>query len=63
MEKTKPRIGQKGAAREITKMLTELRKRPLPKELFEIAEGYYKRKQQEEKEQKPPVKTKSDLDV
>lgn len=62
MKKEKPRIGQKNGAKELAKELTQLRRKPLPKVLLEIAEESYK-----QKDQKSPLKRsakiKSDLGI
>lgn len=53
MSEQKPKIGKKGAIREIAKQLTELRKKPLSKKIFEIVEENYERNQKNKKVAKP----------
>lgn len=53
MSEQKPKIGKKGAIREIAKQLTELRKKPLSKKVFEIVEENYERNQKNKKVAKP----------
>ncbi|MES2768570.1 MAG: hypothetical protein V4596_05425 [Bdellovibrionota bacterium] len=36
MSEQKPRIGKKGGAKEIAKKLTEIRRKPISKEIFDI---------------------------
>lgn len=54
MTDEKPRIGKKGAAREIAKKLSELRKQPISNEVFRIIdEAEQKRKKSDKKIAKP----------
>ncbi|GIL17074.1 MAG: hypothetical protein BroJett040_08250 [Oligoflexia bacterium] len=57
-----PKIGKKGALREVAKKLTELRKKPLSKEVFEIVKENYEnnRNNGANKKVAKPVK---DMDV
>ncbi len=49
MTNEKPKIGKKGALREVTKKLTELRKKPISKEVFEIVQENFDRNQKSKK--------------
>lgn len=53
MSEQKPKIGKKGAIREIAKQLTELRKKPLSKKVFDIVEENFERTQKNKKVAKP----------
>ncbi len=53
MSEQKPKLGKKGAIREIAKQLTELRKKPLSKKVFEIVEENFERNQKNRKVAKP----------
>lgn len=53
MSEQKPKLGKKGALKEVTKKLTELRKKPLSKKLFEIVQENYERNQTNNKVAKP----------
>ena len=59
MSEQKPRIGKKGAAKELTKKFTEIRKTPVSKRVFEIVEENFKRTNS----QKKSAKMNSDLGV
>lgn len=49
MSEQKPRIGQKGAGREITKKLSEARRKPLSKELINIVNEISEREKRKRK--------------
>lgn len=49
MSEQKPKIGQKGAGREITKKLSEARRKPLSKELTDIVNEISEREQEKQK--------------
>lgn len=49
MSEQKPKIGQKGAGREITKKLSEARRKPLSKELTDIVNEISEREQKKQK--------------
>ncbi|MFZ3231718.1 MAG: hypothetical protein WA160_16035 [Pseudobdellovibrio sp.] len=53
MTEQKPKIGKKGALKEVVKKLTELRKKPLSKKVFEIVQENYERNQTNKKVAKP----------
>ncbi len=53
MENQKPMVGKKGSLRQVTKKFTELRKRPLSKEVFEIVQENFDRNQKNKKIVKP----------
>ena len=48
----KVKIGKKGGAKRIANQLSKIRKSPLPKELFEIVENSYNKKQTDKKSAK-----------
>ncbi len=62
MLEQKPKLGKIGALKEVTKKLTELRKKPLSKKVFEIVHENYDR-QQPNQGNKKIAKTKSDLEA
>lgn len=45
MRNEKPKVGKKGALKEVAKKLTELRKKPISKEVFEIIQENFNRNQ------------------
>lgn len=49
MSEQKPKIGQKGAGREITKKLSESRRKPMSKELIDIVNEISEREQKKQK--------------
>lgn len=49
MSEQKPRIGKKGAAREIAKKLSELRRKPISKGVLDIVEEMSERTQNRKK--------------
>lgn len=54
MSEQKPKIGKKGGAREVAKMLTEIRKKPISREVLQIVEESNElRKKQDKKVAKP----------
>lgn len=53
MSEQKYKIGKKGAIREVAKQLTDLRKKPLSKKIFEIVEENFERNQKNKKAAKP----------
>ncbi len=53
MSEQKPKVGKKGAVKEVAKQLTELRKKPLSKKVFEIVQENYERNQRDKKVAKP----------
>lgn len=53
MSDQKPKLGKKGTLKEVTKKLTELRKKPLSKKIFEIVQENYERNQANKKVAKP----------
>ena len=53
MSEQKPKIGKKGTIREIAKQLTELRKKPISKKVFDIVEENYRRGEKNKKVAKP----------
>jgi len=54
MNEQKPKIGKKGAAKEIAKKLSKLRKQPISSEIFRIIdESEQKRKKSDKKTAKP----------
>lgn len=59
MANEKPKIGKKGALREVTKKLTELRKKPISKEVFEIVQENFDRNQKSKK----IAKTDKEVDI
>ncbi len=59
MFEQKPKLGKKGALKEVTNKLTELRKKPLSKKTFEIVQENYERNQTNKK----VAKSTGDLEV
>lgn len=53
MTEQRSKIGKKGALKEVAKKLTELRKKPLSKKVFEIVQENYERNQTNKKVAKP----------
>ncbi len=54
MTEQKPKIGKKGAAKEIARKFSELRQQPISKDVFRIVdEAYEKRKKSDKKIAKP----------
>lgn len=53
MKNQNPKIGKKGAIKEVAKSLTELRKKPLSKKVFEIVHENYDRNNTNKKVAKP----------
>lgn len=53
MSEQKPKLGKKGAIREIAKQLTELRKKPLSKKVFEIIQENFEQNEKNKKVAKP----------
>ncbi len=53
MNNQNPKIGKKGAIKEVAKSLTELRKKPLSKKVFEIVQENYDRNNTNKKVAKP----------
>lgn len=53
MSEQKPKLGKKGALKEVTNKLTEFRKKPLSKKVFEIVQENYERNQTNKKVAKP----------
>jgi|GEM_PF-1667166 len=62
MLEQKPKLGKVGALKEVTKKLTELRKKPLSKKVFEIVQENYDRKPANQGNKKI-AKPKSDLEA
>ena len=66
MLEQKPKLGKIGALKEVTKKLTELRKKPLSKKVFDIVQENYDRPQPNQgnkKIAKPKNDKKSDLEA
>lgn len=60
MNEQKPKIGKKGAIREIAKQFTELRKKPISPRVHDIVRENFERTQ---KENKKIAKPNGDLEV
>lgn len=60
MSEQKPKLGQKGAIREIAKELTELRKKPISPKVHDIVHENYERTRKNDKKTAKPV---SDLEA
>lgn len=59
MDNKPPKLGKKGALKEVSRKLTELRKKPLSKKIFEIVQENYENNEKNKKVAKPM----SDLEV
>lgn len=55
MSEQKPRIGKKGAAREIAKKMSELRRKPISKDVLDIVEEISERNQKKNKKIAKPT--------
>ena len=55
MSEQKPNIGTKGAGREITKKLSEARRKPISKELINIVNEISEREQKKQRKIAKPV--------
>lgn len=53
MDNQSPKLGKKGGLREVVKILSEIRKKPLLKEVHEIVRENYERNQVHKKIAKP----------
>lgn len=53
MNNQNPKVGKKGAIKEVAKILNELRKKPLSKKVFEIVQENYDRNKTNKKVAKP----------
>lgn len=53
MDNNIPKLGKKGALKEVVNLLTEIRKKPLSKEVHEIVRENHERTQTEKKVAKP----------
>ena len=53
MSEQKPKLGKKGALKEVAKKLTVLRKKPLSKKVFDIVQENFNRNQTNKKVAKP----------
>jgi hypothetical protein len=62
MKDEKLKIGKKGGLKKVVDMLKEIRRQPLPKEVFEIVDGHYE-ETQKSKHQKKIAKPSSDLET
>ena len=58
MSEQKPKIGKKGAGREIAKKLSEMRRKPLSQKIFNIVNEISEREQQKQKNEKKIAKPK-----
>jgi len=56
MSEQKPRIGKKGAGREIAKKLSELRRKPLSQKILNIVNEISEREQNKQKDEKKIAK-------
>lgn len=55
MDNKVPKLGKKGAIKEVAKQLTELRKKPLSKKIHDIVHENYERNENLKKVAKPNV--------
>ena len=58
MSEQKPKIGKKGAGREIAKKLSEMRRKPLSQKILNIVNEISEREQQKQKDEKKIAKPK-----
>ena len=58
MSEQKPRIGKKGAGREIAKKLSEMRRKPLSQKILNVVNEISEREQKKQKDEKKIAKSK-----
>lgn len=58
MSEQKPKIGQKGAGREIAKKLSEMRRKPLSQKILNIVGEISEREQKKQKDEKKIAKNR-----